>query len=294
MASTREFGDELYALPPHAFTAARDLRVAEARQAGDKAMATALAALKRPTVAAWLANLVALRRPDALESLIQLGQTIRAAQGSVTGAQLRDLSAQRRRELDALLALAQDLVAQAGEAEPAKQYLTELEGTLAAAMADPATAATVRAGRTLKPLSYSGFGTDVGTGGGGDDALAAALAASVRPPAATTPAGSTAGTSAGSEAQEYARAQAEAERQEAELRREAAQTQLDEAADVLAAATGTEQSAETRVRELQHELAQVKDSLDVATRDARTARQARIAAERDHATAYRRLGRISG
>jgi hypothetical protein len=59
-----EIADELYAQPPNAFTAARDEAVARARAAGDRATATQLAALKRPTVGAWLVNVVAWQPAD--------------------------------------------------------------------------------------------------------------------------------------------------------------------------------------------------------------------------------------
>src|SRR4029453_9600905 len=140
MATVREIGDRLYALPPAAFTAARDAAVGEARQAGDRDTATELAALKRPTQAAWLVNVLALARPDIVTELIELGDAIRSAQGTVPPTQLRDLSARRRKALDAALAASQDLARGAGAAAPNRALLDEVEGTLAAAMADEAAA----------------------------------------------------------------------------------------------------------------------------------------------------------
>jgi hypothetical protein len=71
--------------------------------------------------------------------------------------QLRDLSARRRKALDAALATSQELArGRRRRSDPA--LLDEVEGTLAAAMADEAAAETVRSGRVLKPLRYSGFG----------------------------------------------------------------------------------------------------------------------------------------
>lgn len=137
MRQVQDIAAELYALPPQAFTAARDGYVVEAKRAGDRAAAAQLSAMKRPSVAAWLVNLIALRVPESLERLIVLGEDIRQAQGNVPPAQLRDLSAQRRREIDALLAQARTFAAAIGEAAPAKQHMAEVEATLAAAMADP-------------------------------------------------------------------------------------------------------------------------------------------------------------
>src|SRR3954467_6144705 len=75
-------GDELYALPPPAFTAARDEAVAQARTDGDAELARAVAGFKRPTVPAWLVNLVVLRHPEVLDELLALGERTRAAQGA--------------------------------------------------------------------------------------------------------------------------------------------------------------------------------------------------------------------
>jgi hypothetical protein len=44
--------DELYGLPPGEFTSARDARVKELRADGDRDAATAVKALRKPTVAA--------------------------------------------------------------------------------------------------------------------------------------------------------------------------------------------------------------------------------------------------
>ena len=70
MRSVDDIGDELYALPPPMFTAARDAAVAQARTEGDVATARQLATLKRPTQSAYLVNLLALRRPDVVTELI--------------------------------------------------------------------------------------------------------------------------------------------------------------------------------------------------------------------------------
>ena len=56
-AEVAEAAEQLYALPPGEFTAARDGLVREAKDAGDRALAAALQAFKRPTVAAWAVRL---------------------------------------------------------------------------------------------------------------------------------------------------------------------------------------------------------------------------------------------
>lgn len=71
--------DELYGLTPAEFTAARDSRVADARRARDRELAVAVKALKRPSVGAWLANLLVRRGPDEVDRLLSLAADLREA-----------------------------------------------------------------------------------------------------------------------------------------------------------------------------------------------------------------------
>lgn len=276
-----QIGDELYTLPPSAFTGARDSEVAQARQAGDKATAAELAALKRPTQAGWLVNLLALRRPDVVADLIELGGTIRAAQGSVPPAQLRDLSAQRRKALDAALAESAALARAAGQPAPNPAQLDEVEATLAAAMADDDAAAQVRAGRVLKSLRYSGFGDAFGFGA---TATGPSRPASVSAGTGTKKTSGTGTKKAAPKPDEEA-----AQRAEAEARRAAAEQRLAEAEQTLDSATATERTANAEVERLTDELAALREALEQAQLAARHARQTRQAAERDVESAHRRL-----
>lgn len=151
--------DRLYTVPPARFVAARDEAVSRARAAGDRATAAALAKLRRPTVAAWLVNLLALRRPDLVAELDALAAGLREAQRGLRGERLRELAAQRRAVVSALVATARAL---AVEEDPtlarATLPLAEVEATLHAALADQGVAERVRGGRLLKPVAYAGFG----------------------------------------------------------------------------------------------------------------------------------------
>ena len=51
-----EVADELYALTPAEFTAARDERARQVRAAGQRDEAAAIKKLARPTASAWLVN----------------------------------------------------------------------------------------------------------------------------------------------------------------------------------------------------------------------------------------------
>jgi hypothetical protein len=264
--------DELYALPPHSFTEARNTRVTEAKSAGDRATATLLAALKRPTIGAWLVNLVALRRPDAVAELIAVGERLRTVQDSVTpgsqaGHRLRELAEQRRGAIEEILAMIRTLVSEAGEPEPSAAQLAEAESTFAAAMVDEDAAREVRAGRLLRPLSYSGFGS-FGVAAAG----------------ATAGAGQTGrgGETAADESEEAAAA-----------RRSAAQARVDEARDALVRASDGERAAAAVVDQLAEELDRLRERVDEARAAAQAARHARLAAERDLASAERRLAKVT-
>jgi flagellin-like hook-associated protein FlgL len=148
--------DELYTAPPEDFIAARDAAVAAARESGDKPLAQALAKLRRPTVGAWLVNLLVRRQPDLIDQLFALGDQLREAQQAASGAQLRELSQQRRAVVGALATQARSLAAQAGRRQGLP--LGEVESTLLAALADPVAEDEVRAAMLTHPLTPGGFG----------------------------------------------------------------------------------------------------------------------------------------
>src|SRR2546429_5055100 len=98
-----EIVDRLYELPPEKFIAAREEAAEAARRAGDRATATAIGKLRRPTVAAWLVNLLSRRAPDLLGELLALGDALRTAQHDLRGDEMRELSIQRRAAIGGLV-----------------------------------------------------------------------------------------------------------------------------------------------------------------------------------------------
>jgi hypothetical protein len=150
-----EVADRLYALAPDDFVPARDEAVATARQAGDRELAGRIAKLRRPTVGAWLVNLLAHECPDLVAELLQLGDDLRAAQRNLRGDDIRELS-QRRREL--VTGLASRAAALGRRRARGNLPLAEVQSTLTAALAEPEIADQVRAGRLTKTVSYAGFG----------------------------------------------------------------------------------------------------------------------------------------
>lgn len=149
--------DELYGLTPGEFIAARQARAAEARQSGDRGLASAIGKLRRPTTGAWLVNRLGRDRHDELVRLLDLGEATRQAHSTLEASDLRRLSRQRRQMISALSQEARGLADGAGQ--PVSEAVgRELETTLEAAFADRDAGEAVRAGRLTVALSYSGLG----------------------------------------------------------------------------------------------------------------------------------------
>src|SRR5262249_28758146 len=144
--SLDEIAWELYGLLPAEFTAARNARAKEAKQAGDRDLAAAITALGKPTMVGWLANQLIRQYPDEMHALLELGESLREATASLAGDQLRELSRQQRQVVYALVHQARGLASAAGH--PASEDTARgLEETLHAALADPAAASQLAAGR---------------------------------------------------------------------------------------------------------------------------------------------------
>ena len=67
----------LYGLPLEEFVAARDQAARAARKAGDREAAAELAALRKPTVAAWAVNQLSRQHRGGVEALIAAAEAIR-------------------------------------------------------------------------------------------------------------------------------------------------------------------------------------------------------------------------
>jgi hypothetical protein len=157
MPSLDEIADELYQLPLDEFVAARDRYATQARADADRQLAGAIRGLRKPTLPAWLTNLVAWRRPDLVESWLELADQLRLAQEQRQGGRLRDLSGQRTKLISTILAEVPKLAVQAGRSGGAVP-LDDVSRTLTAALADPSVAEQLRAGRLVAPAEYAGLG----------------------------------------------------------------------------------------------------------------------------------------
>ncbi|MGX1310107.1 vacuolar-type H+-ATPase subunit I/STV1 [Streptomyces calvus] len=147
--------DELYALPPSDFVARREERAAAARTAGRAEDARRIRAARRPTLAAWAANLLRRSRPDEAERFLELGRALREAYATLDPEGLKELSAQRRRIVSELSRQAAALAREAGH--PLSDAVQrDVETTLRAVLADPEAAEVWAGGRlesTLTPPS---------------------------------------------------------------------------------------------------------------------------------------------
>lgn len=310
--------EELYGADPEAFTGRRGELATAARDAGDRAAAKAIAALRRPTRAAWVANRLARADPGAPGKLAELAAALRAAQQAKHGPRLRELSAARGSLVDALTARA---FAVAGVADPPPALRLEVAETLTAAIADPEVAADFAAGTLTRAVQWSGFGMPLPDSGPGEDTDAAAgagrpeaaagkpggAAERTSPPAPAAPAPRTdrdratgrsgAGAAKTETAADAARRQADLdERLAAEAAERAAQRreQYEEAERLVVSAAATaaeavsaEDGLEAEVRDLEQRLTRARADLSAARMRARHAE----AAERRARQALDRLPR---
>ena len=150
-----EAARQLYVLPPQQFTAARDALAAEAKAAGDDALATAVRSLRRASASAWAVDLLVRDAPDELDDLASLGDRFRAAQSDGDRAALGVLGRERKEVLADLVARARLLASDAGRPLSAAA-LAEVDQTLRAAVADTTAAAAVRSGRLVRALAADG------------------------------------------------------------------------------------------------------------------------------------------
>ncbi|MBB6417519.1 hypothetical protein [Streptomyces sp. AK010] len=144
--------DELYALRPEEFTAARASAMASARTAGGRELAERIRALRKPSLAAWVSNLLVRSSPGEVESLLRLGEGLRQAHQDLDGTQLRELSRRQYALIRALSLQARQLAKEAGH-PIGESVQREVENTLHAVLADPEAARAWADGRLARPLS---------------------------------------------------------------------------------------------------------------------------------------------
>ena len=149
--------DHLYGLPLDEFVAARDAAARDARVSGDRPGARQIAALPKPTVAAWMVDQAVRTVPHAVDAVADLGDDLRDATARGDRQRIVALDRERRRVLDALMEGVADTVRPGGR--PASEAtLRAVRDTFVAALADPDAAAAVQAGRLARGLEHVGLG----------------------------------------------------------------------------------------------------------------------------------------
>ncbi|GAA2420619.1 hypothetical protein [Streptomyces coeruleofuscus] len=263
--------DELYALRPEEFTAARASAVAAARTAGDRELAERIGTLRKPSLAAWASNLLVRSRPGDVEPLLRLGEGLRHAHHALDRTQLRELSRQQHALIRALSAQARQLAVEAGH-PIGEGVQREVENTLHAVLADPGAAQAWASGRLAKPLSAA-----VGFPAVAESAVTDSAGTQRRPSAATAP--SRPGRKAGEEQRRrLAQARRDAEAADRELR-----ALKDEAAAAGQAVEEAKQQVsrlQRRVDELTEELARTREEHQQARFAERSARERARTADR--------------
>jgi DNA repair exonuclease SbcCD ATPase subunit len=148
---------ELYGLLPEEFVAARTARSKEARSEGDRQLASRIAALRKPTVAAWAANQLVREHGDEVAVLLDLGQELRAGMQGLDGDELRTLTRRRHQLVAALVAQVEKLAHAAGR-RLGPDAVAGVRATLEATLADAESAEALRRGCLSEPLEPPGFG----------------------------------------------------------------------------------------------------------------------------------------
>lgn len=295
--------DELYAAPLADFTPLRDAAAKQAKaDAGtDRSAATAAMAavkgLKKPSVAAWVVNLLVRRESDQVDQVLTVGAALREAAAALDGDELRALTKQRRQVTAAVTTVARRVaLAEGVKVTPA--IADQIESTLTAAMLDEGAAAAVRSGLLITALAATGVdAVDVGAAVAVPEALGhhAQPRSAPRPDLKSVPA-----LEADPEAEEAARAEARAAA-EAELAE--AKASLTTADTALAAASTSLEDAKSRSLQIQAELDELRrkvadlesaaDDADAelseAEADYAAAAQARAAAEQRRTAAAEQL-----
>jgi len=268
--------DELYAGSPDDFVERRTALAARARAARDRPLVKQILALRRPTRTAWLLNVLSRECPAGVAELLDLGTALQDAQQRLAGAELRTLSAERRRLVDRLAREAVQRGAQHGY-PTADAALQEVSQSLQAAMADPAVGDQLRAGRLTGAVTYGGFGPSNPMA-----ALAASMAKATAKPAATA-ATEPAGGDGDTERERAARAARVAD---ATAAWQTAVALVDEAESAANEATARADELADRVDELRAELersvaeeAAARDAARAARRRHQDARFAATSAE---------------
>jgi hypothetical protein len=263
----------LYSVTREEFIPTRDDLVRQARAAGDRELATTIAAARKPTVAAWLLNQVSREYPDDLDVLAELGEALRGAHQALDADRLRTLSQQRNGLLRTLDDRALRVARRA--AMPVTAAITEaLREAFTASLLTPEVLATLRTGR-LSAVPGAEASTGWPTWDGIPDAAPSRPARHAKP-----------------EKQEKStKDDAEARRKAAEERRAARRAEAAEEAELAETARDEADAAlseaKQRVEDADEELIAARNRVEQARFEQRSAKQAALTAQHEYDQAER-------
>lgn len=293
--------DELYALDLADFTPARDARAKELKGTDLADLMKPVKALRKPSTAAWVVNLLVRHETEQVEQVLAVGAALREAQASMSGEELRALTKQRRQLTAAVTSQARAVAKERG-LRVTDAVADQVEATLTAAMVDEGCAKAVRSGLLVAAIEATGVDdVDAGAAVALPEALGFAAApkeslssapASKRPKLEVVP---------DPEADAKVRRAAEEKLEQAQSELDEAQSDLDEAAEEVARLEACGLQLEAEIEELRAKIAALEeegDALDEElaeaedTRDEAQSSVADLTRARDAARAA--LDKLSG
>ena len=154
--------DQLYGLPLDQFVPERAALVKALRADGDREQAAEVAALRKPSVAAWAVNQLVRTQRRAVDDLFAAGDTLRDVQAEVMAGRqdaqaLRDAAGEERAAVDALAQSARGLLTSDGDGL-SPSVIDRVADTLHAAALDDDARTDVDEGRLERELRHVGLG----------------------------------------------------------------------------------------------------------------------------------------
>ena len=242
---------ELYGRPLDQFISHRDQLVKRLRESGERAEATEVGRLRKPSISAWAVNQAVRDDARAAKRLIGAAERLEAAQAAIMrGADRTGLRAAMSEEQEAVEAIT-DAAAAALEASGSGggATLDRVRKTLRAVAGDPDLAAELSRGRVTSDHEAVGFGAAV------------AMPAPARRSNSKTDSKRSSDSKAGSEAKRQSAAAEE------KKRRQAAERAVKSAEAKLAAASKRVEAAQTKRDRVATALEDAQDKLEAAERE---------------------------
>jgi len=255
--------EELYSLTPGEFTGTRNQWAKQTKAEGDADLAKRISELRKPSVAAWVVNMMMRQQSEQMTQVLDLGASLRQAQADLDGDALRDLTRQRRQLTTAVTHEGRVLAAELGQ-KVTDSVADQVQDTLHAAMVDEDAASAVRSGMLVGALQATGVGSAEVV-----DAVAVPSAIGMSPRPRVRPAAKKADlkvVAPGSPPTAEPDAEKERERQALEQRHRAAQEEVDQAVAEADDAQRRLRKAQKRVKKVQAATLQAADELDQARR----------------------------